>query len=67
MENKQYTIEEHDITILSDDEPKNKKCSKCSKAKQTVTWLGLISIAVLGLSIYGLVELVKNVIDLFTK
>ena len=29
MENKQYTIEENDITILSDDEPKNKKCSIC--------------------------------------
>jgi hypothetical protein len=67
MKEKEYIIEEHDVTILDEETPKKKKCTKCSKVKKTVTWLGILSIGILGLSIYGLVELIGDLIQFITK
>lgn len=47
-------------------ENSEKKCSKCEESKKKMTPYIIASVAVLGLIIYAVVDIVKNIIELFT-
>ncbi len=45
---------------------KEKKCSKCEESKKKMTPYIIASVVVLGLIIYAVVDIVKNIIELFS-
>lgn len=44
-----------------------KKCTKCDKMKQSIVPQVLIGLLVFTFTIYGIVEFVKDIIELLTK
>ena len=46
---------------------KEKKCSKCEESKKKMTPYIIASVVVLGLIIYAVVDITKEIIELLTK
>ena len=44
-----------------------KKCTKCDKMKQSIVPQVMMGVLVFGFTIYGIVEFVKDIIELLTK
>ena len=44
-----------------------KKCSKCEESRKKMIPQLILGLAILGLSIYGLITIVKDIIELLTK
>jgi hypothetical protein len=44
-----------------------KKCTKCDKMKQSIVPQVIVGVLVFSFTIYGIVEFVKDIIELLTK
>ena len=44
-----------------------KKCTKCDKMKQSIVPQVMMGVLVFGFTIYGIVEAVKDIIELLSK